>query len=96
MLLSIPREVRVPIYEFYITEHDGYCYNYVSGKLRPRKGRIDLALMYTCTTINAEMHGLALKMNTVTFSTAYSNSERRRASRWDRIMVKLPTPRLRP
>lgn len=74
MLLALPRELRDDIYEHYLKVEGGYTYNFESGKLScatPTCARtaIDLELMLSCRQIAAEMRGLALKINTITFTT---------------------------
>ncbi|KAL8690126.1 MAG: hypothetical protein Q9218_004358 [Villophora microphyllina] len=72
--LSLPRELRNTIYHYYVFEADGYYFEYESGKLRTSGNRpIDLALMYTCTFVAAEMHQLALRSNTLNFATICSD-----------------------
>ncbi|KAL8927295.1 MAG: hypothetical protein Q9208_002472 [Pyrenodesmia sp. 3 TL-2023] len=65
-----------------------------SGKLRaPGDRPIDLALMYTCSTVAGEMHHLALGSNVLHFFTSESptKTERSRAARfemaWERIQL---------
>ena len=84
--LNLPRELRNIIYNYYVQEESGYHYDYDSGKLRASDQPINLALMYTCTTIAAEMHGLALKANMITFTTVYSESEHIKAGRFDQLL----------
>ena len=87
---SLPRELRDIIYEYYVLEDGGYRFNYDSGKLRVAADRpIDLSFMYTCTLVATEMRGVALGTNTVTFSTAYSDSERIKAGRFNLVVERL-------
>ncbi len=82
--LQLPREVRDPIYHYYVYEPDGYHFDYQSGKLRASGNRpVDLALMYTCKAIAAEMQHLALRSNVLHFSTIGSEAERLQAGRFD-------------
>ena len=77
LFLRLPRELRDIIYRYYLEEEDGYAFDYPSGKLRTLNNQsIDLALMYTCRSVAAEMSGKALRINQVTFRTVYSESER--------------------
>ena len=89
--LSLPRELRDIIYRIYLHEPDGYHFNYDLGKLQASQQPIDLNLMYTCTTVAAEMHGLALEMNTITFSTVYSESERVKAGHFGELLQAVST-----
>ncbi|KAK0672551.1 hypothetical protein QBC41DRAFT_313481 [Cercophora samala] len=86
-LLLIPGELRNYIYKDYLgAGHEGvneYIYDYEANKLRTADNRpIDLNLMYTCKVIAQEMHGLPLRLFTVSFSTLFSDSLRTRAARW--------------
>ncbi|KAL8899406.1 MAG: hypothetical protein Q9207_006219 [Kuettlingeria erythrocarpa] len=79
-LLGLPRELRDIIYHYYVDEAEGYRYDLESGKLRASDKRpIDLALMYTCSTIAKEMHHLALGSNIIHFFTSESPSETERS-----------------
>ena len=89
--LSLPRELRDIIYRIYLHEPDGYHFNYDLGKLQASQQPIDLNLMYTCTTVAAEMHGLALEVNTITFSTVYSESERVKAGHFGELLQAVST-----
>ncbi|KAK1497100.1 hypothetical protein CTAM01_08112 [Colletotrichum tamarilloi] len=77
-LLSIPREVRDLIYEHYTIVEGGYIYesdDLLGGRLKRADGRpIDLNLMYACRLVANEMRHLALRSNTLTFSTITSES----------------------
>ena len=86
-LLTIPRELRDIIYEYCLFEPDGYHYDHQSGKLRSANGSkaVDLSLMYACKTVAAEMHGLAFRINAVTFSTTHSDIERLRARQFSAL-----------
>ena len=81
---SLPSELRDLIHFHYVYDEEGYHFNHESGKFLSGSdcSPIDLALMYTCKTVAVEMNGLALKANTLTFSTAYSEVERIKAGRW--------------
>jgi hypothetical protein len=70
LLFRIPRELRDEIYQYYVLEEDGYHHDSVTGKLRIANGDpIDLSLQYSCKRVAAEMDGLALEANTITFRT---------------------------
>ncbi|KAJ3938961.1 uncharacterized protein N0V96_011073 [Colletotrichum fioriniae] len=77
-LLSIPREVRNLIYEHYIIVEAGYIYEsdgLLGGRLKRADGRpINLNLMYACRLVANKMRHLALRSNTLTFSTITSES----------------------
>ena len=84
---SLPRELRNIIYEYYVLEDGGYHFNYESGKLRTASNQpVDLSFMYTCALVATEMRGVALGTNTITFSTAYSDSERIKAGRFSLLL----------
>ena len=87
--LDLPRELREIIYRHYVQEKDGYYFDIESGKLRASGHPIDLSLMYTCKTVAAEMRGLPLSTNRVTFSSVYSESLRLRAGRLHKALMKL-------
>ncbi|KAB5535347.1 hypothetical protein GE09DRAFT_1291459 [Coniochaeta sp. 2T2.1] len=89
-LLALPRELRDQIYrEYILTDTEGYTYDFEAGKLRTADGSpIDLNLMYTCRLVAAEMAGLALKLQTITFSTIYSEDLRFRALYWAGILCR--------
>ncbi|KAL9023515.1 MAG: hypothetical protein Q9196_007154, partial [Gyalolechia fulgens] len=94
--LSLPRELRDTIYHHYVFEADGYHFDYESGKLRASGNRpIHLALMYTCTSVAAEMHHLALGSNVLNFSTSAnpSETERRNAARFDMSLSRIQSGR---
>ncbi|KAF1847074.1 uncharacterized protein K460DRAFT_281411 [Cucurbitaria berberidis CBS 394.84] len=85
---TLPRELRDMIYEYYLTTEEGYFYNHETGQLvAANKGRVDLALAYTCTQAAAEMQGLALSLNSIHFSTAYDDALRSRAGRFRDLLV---------
>lgn len=74
--LNLPPELRIIIYQYYLS-NDGYIYNPRTRKLRDANNDpIDLRLMYTCRLVAREMDGIALGINTITFST-FSSTELR-------------------
>ncbi|KAF4910412.1 hypothetical protein CGCF415_v005286 [Colletotrichum fructicola] len=50
---------------------------------------IDLNLSYTCRLIATEMHGVALRINPITFTTVYSDDLRMLALRFDMLLGEL-------
>ncbi|KAI4672806.1 uncharacterized protein J4E78_001309 [Alternaria triticimaculans] len=69
LLFRLPRELRDEIYHYY-SQATGYYYDSTSGKLRMDGGEcIDLSLQYACKRTLAEMRGIALEINTITFRT---------------------------
>ncbi|KAI4669564.1 uncharacterized protein J4E79_001609 [Alternaria viburni] len=69
LLFRLPRELRDEIY-YYYSQANGYYYDSTSGTLRMDGGEcIDLSLQYTCKRTAAEMQGIALGINTMTFRT---------------------------
>ena len=91
--LSLPRELRDIIYFYYVAELNGYRYHYESGKFRTSDGRhIDLALMYTCTSVAKEMHHFALNNNVLHFSTV--DTEPEKAYRFDTVLRHIESKRV--
>ncbi|KAI4704300.1 hypothetical protein J4E81_001366 [Alternaria sp. BMP 2799] len=69
LLFRLPRELRDEIYHYY-SQANGYYYDTTSGILRLDGGEcIDLSLQYTCKRTAAEMQGIALGINKITFRT---------------------------
>jgi hypothetical protein len=69
-LFTLPRELRDEIYEYYSLEENGYFHDIATGKLSLTKQEpIDLRFMYTCRAVAKEMQDVALRTNTVTFTT---------------------------
>jgi hypothetical protein len=86
-LLGIPAEIRLQIYRDYVTTPGGYFYDVLSGKLTDSGGhRISLTLALTCKLIADEFTGLPFKMNTVTFSTSYSDETRQTAGLYSSVI----------
>ena len=82
--LSLPRELRNTVYDYYTFVPDGYHYDYDSGKLRTSSQQpVYLALMRTCKLVAAEMQHLKLGNNVVTFSTISSETARLKAAHFD-------------
>ncbi|KAF9871260.1 hypothetical protein CkaCkLH20_11181 [Colletotrichum karsti] len=81
-LFRLPRELRDLVYWHYLVVQDGYLCDqdtFATGKLKRADGQprssLDLALVYTCKRIAHELDrgGLALALNTITFTTLYSD-----------------------
>ncbi|KAF2439618.1 hypothetical protein P171DRAFT_490310 [Karstenula rhodostoma CBS 690.94] len=86
-LISLPREIRDMIYHEYVYSEEGYMYDLPSGKLRHASGAlVDLNLRHTCAQIANETRGLALKQNTITFSTYYSDETSMYGARLEKLM----------
>ncbi|KAI4636776.1 hypothetical protein J4E93_010901 [Alternaria ventricosa] len=86
--LKLPRELRDQIYEDYFTLEDGYHYNHKTNKLLKAKAEvIDLDLRLTCRQVAAETRGLALKLNTINFSTVCDENLCQRAGRFNAIQI---------
>ncbi|KAK2042183.1 hypothetical protein LZ31DRAFT_372485 [Colletotrichum somersetense] len=69
----LPREICDMVYRHYVAVEGGYVCDtegFVNGTLRQADGGpIDMALIFTCKAAAAEMYGLALRTNSITFST---------------------------
>ncbi|KAI4704687.1 hypothetical protein J4E89_009564 [Alternaria sp. Ai002NY15] len=79
-ILRLPRELRDLIYEHYVQVDGGYIHNFETNRLLQADGSpISTGLALTCRQIAAEMQGLALEQNTITFSTHFSESSRQQA-----------------
>ncbi|KAK1762127.1 hypothetical protein QBC33DRAFT_423222, partial [Phialemonium atrogriseum] len=76
------------IYQLYVIVENGYVFNFQSGKLTATNNKlIDLALMSTCRLVAEEMKGVALRTNTITFTTVYTEDMRKRAGRFNSRMA---------
>lgn len=90
ILFSLPPEIRHSIYEWYVYDGGGYRFDSASHKFRMSNNQpIDLALMYTCKSIAAEMHGIALNTNTLVFSTTSSKADSALAARFHWTLLDL-------
>ncbi|KAH7252932.1 hypothetical protein B0J15DRAFT_549676 [Fusarium solani] len=91
-LLSLPRELRSLIYHFYFKLEGGYVFDRedpYNGKLATADGRpIDLSLMYVCRLIAAEAKDLPLRLNDVSFSTAYHQDWSQLAGRFEYLSIR--------
>jgi hypothetical protein len=75
--LQLPRELRDLIYDYYLQCEDGYIYNFETNRLTQADGQpISLSLTLICRQIQAEVQGLALGMNTIVFTTAFTEDTR--------------------
>ena len=83
-LFRIPRELRDQIYGHYLICETGLEYDFSKNKLTRMDGEdIDLSLTYTCREAAAELHGLALRLNKITFRTACPGSSRFNRGKFD-------------
>ncbi|KAM5359663.1 hypothetical protein ACJZ2D_014281 [Fusarium nematophilum] len=81
--LDLPPELRHMVYKYCLATPGGYIFNWETKKLRTaNKEPIYLALSLTCRQIAGEMHGMALSVNKITFSTFYSDESRLRAGQF--------------
>jgi hypothetical protein len=91
-LLSLPRELRSLIYHFYFKLEGGYVFDRedpYNGKLATADDRpIDLSLMYVCRLIAAEAKDLPLRLNNVSFSTAYHQDWSQLAGRFEYLSIR--------
>ena len=77
---ELPRELRDPVYWYYLKEDGGYSFHHQSGTIRTSNSQpVDLALVYTCKSTAAEMRNKAHEINEVTFKTVHSDSGQIRA-----------------
>jgi hypothetical protein len=89
-VLALPREIRDVIYKQYFQCADGYRVDFFSGKLCRVDGYpVDLALTLTCAQIASETRGLALRVNTIYFSSWYSDHLRLKMARIDFVLKRL-------
>ena len=89
-LLRLPRELRDLIYEEYVRVDGGYVYNPETNRLAHADGSpIDLSLRRVCRQLASEVQGLALKLNTITFETCFSEASREDAGMHHAIVRKI-------
>ncbi|KAI4694268.1 hypothetical protein J4E81_006484 [Alternaria sp. BMP 2799] len=89
-ILRLPRELRDLIYEHYVQVDGGYIHNFETNRLLRADGSpISTGLGLTCRQIAAEMQGLALGQNTITFYTHFSESSRQQAGLFQMTMYTL-------
>ena len=86
-LLKLPRELRDQVYADYFPIEGGYQYNHATNKLTTSKGaRVDLNTRLACRQVAAETRGLALKLNTISFSTMCDENLRERAGQFGALL----------
>ena len=74
-----PWELQDLIYHHYLSSETGLEYDSDKNRLTTADGEgIDLSLEYTCRVPAAELQGLALRLNKVTFRIAYTDTSRRK------------------
>jgi len=79
-LLRLPRELRNHIYDYYFSCDGGYIHVFETNKLRRADDQpIELSLVLSCRQIAAETHGLALRSNTLRFTTFHSDATQEQA-----------------
>ena len=80
-LLQLPRELRNLIYDCYFAGDGDYTHNFETNKLsRADNQPIELALVLSCRQIANETRGLALRINTLRFTTFHSDATQEDAS----------------
>ena len=76
-ILRLPRELRDLIYEYYTQVQGGYTYNFMTNKLKQADGRpISHSLVFACRQTASELRDIFFRLNTITFSTYFSESTR--------------------
>lgn len=90
--LDLPFEIRNAVYLHYVTVEKGYVFNFDTGKLAAlgsdgKMKPIDHALMFTCKTVAEEMMGLGFQVNSLIFSTGYSDQWRVNAARFHNMQA---------
>jgi len=89
-LLRLPRELRDLIYQEYVRADGGYVYNPETNRLAQTDGSsIDVSLRLVCRQLASEVQGLALKLNTITFETCFSETSREDAGMHHAINTKI-------
>ncbi|KAI4650284.1 uncharacterized protein J4E79_009552 [Alternaria viburni] len=89
-LLRLPRELRDLIYEEYVRVDGGYIYKPETNRLAHADGSpINLSLRLVCRQLASELHGMALKLNTITFETCFSEASREDAGMHHAINTKI-------
>jgi len=89
-LFRLPRELRDQIYGYYLLCDTGLKYDFDKNKLTRADGEhIDLSLTYACRQAAAELHGLALRLNKITFRTVSPGASRYNVGMFDMALGKL-------
>ncbi|KAI4614525.1 hypothetical protein J4E83_007179 [Alternaria metachromatica] len=89
-LLRLPRELRDLIYDEYVRVDGGYIYKPETHKLAHADGSpIGLSLRLVCRQLAAEFQGLALKLNTITFETCFSEASREDAGMYHTMIKQI-------
>ncbi|KXH28284.1 hypothetical protein CSIM01_09802 [Colletotrichum simmondsii] len=87
---DFPREIRDLVYDHYVTVKGGYILDFDSNTLRGAGNEpLDLAFIYTCKKAASDLDGLPLSLNTLTFSTIYSEKHRTTAGRFNLMVERL-------
>ena len=91
-LLTLPRELRDLIYEYYLRCDGGYIYHAESRRMTQTNGNaVCHALALTCRQTASELEGLAFNLNTITFSATYSESLHEQAALHHAVVLMLKT-----
>jgi hypothetical protein len=78
--LRLPRELRDMIYVYYARVDGGLFYDSHNDTMRVASGQVlDPSLALTCSQVACEMEGIAVKANTISFSTVYNEASSQRA-----------------
>jgi len=86
-LLRLPRELRDLIYEYYVQADGGYILNPETNKLVHADGTpICLSLALVCRQTQAEIDGLALQLNAITFTSTFVSATRKEVAAHDGIV----------
>jgi hypothetical protein len=86
--LTVPREIRDAIYEAYLVVDGGCVYKHQTNKLACAAAGhfICLDLSLTCRQVADEIRGVALKVNQITFTTAWDEHIQGHAGRFGEVM----------
>jgi hypothetical protein len=75
--LRLPRELRDLVYEHYFRADGGFTYDFAANQLKQANGLpIPLSLTLVCRQIQNEVQGLALGLNTIAFTTSFTETTR--------------------
>jgi hypothetical protein len=85
--LALPRELRDQVYADYFAIKGRYQYNHATNKLATSSGTSShLNIRLTCRQVAAKTRGLALKLNTINFSTVCDVTLYQRAGQFDALL----------